>query len=168
MTNLTAWFSLSSGYVGAALFGALLIQVGRIKKAQNAGKAILGLCALSLLLITVIWGWHDPFTLVSGLGLTTVLGVAARFLRPVQATFCSLFLAVQCCLNAISDFRTLLVVNVNPSLQAENDALFMQQQYLIPSAVWAVLWAAIGITMTFLSLRSYWRATAKTTADGTV
>jgi hypothetical protein len=168
---LWAWVSLSGGYVGAALFGALLLQTGRLTRWQNAGRTTLYAAAFTILAITLLWA-HNPFnnpgnnitggaapdffTLLAGVCLFFLLFALARLSSPRVANFLAAFLAVQCSLNALVDLRTLLFITTNHL--GDNDAVFMSQHYLLPPTFWALLWAGIAGVMILLSLWSYNRA----------
>ncbi|HLV80949.1 MAG TPA: M50 family metallopeptidase [Chthonomonadaceae bacterium] len=155
-----AWLVLSAGYIGAALFGALLLQAGRLTGWRNAGRTTLYASAALILIVTLLWGWHSLFTLLVGLALTALLGAAGRYVKPQWADFLASFLAVQCCLGALGDLRTLFYLTTY-SPGTDNDAVFMAQHYALPAAFWAVTWAVMAVAILALSLRSFWRATAR-------
>lgn len=167
-----AWISLSGGYVGAALFGALLLQTGRLTRWRNAGRTTLYAAAFYILGVTVLWA-HNPFnnpgnsftgggrapdffTMLAGCCLFFLLFALARLSSPRVANFLAAFLAVQCSLNALVDLRTLLFLTTNNG--GDNDAVFMSQHYLLPPTFWALLWAGIAGVTIVLSLWSYNRA----------
>jgi hypothetical protein len=152
------WLVLSGGYLGTTIFGALMLQVGRLGRWQNAGRITLYACALCLLLVTLLWGHSNPFTLIAGIVLAALIGALARLATPQAADFIASFLAAQCCLNALGDLRILLYLTTNAPGR-DNDAVFMQQHYLLPAVFWAVLWAGMAVIILSLALRSYWRAT---------
>jgi len=154
---LWGWLVLSGGYLGTALFGALMLQIGRLGRWRNAGRAALYSIAAALLVITALWGWHSLFTLVTGLALAALLWAIARYTSPRAANFAAAFLAVQCCLNALFDLRTLLYITSNHL--GDNDAVFMSQQYGLPASFWALLWAGMALVILLIALRGYWRAT---------
>lgn len=151
------WLVYSGGYLGTAIFGAILLQIGRLGHRANAGRITLGIMGVALLLIAPIWGWRDPFTLVSGLALGGILLSMAKFLPLRGAEFAATFLAVQCSLNALLDLKILFHLTAMGS--AHNDAAFMQNTYAVPAIVWASLWGAVAMVILAFSLRGYWRAT---------
>ncbi len=151
-----AWLTLSGGYLGTAIFGAVLLLVGTRNRA-NAGRITLLVMGVFLLLIAPLWGWRDGFTLITGLGLGAVLLAMAKFLPLKGADFAATFLAVQCSLNALLDLKILLHLTAMGS--AHNDAAFMQQHYGLPAIFWAVTWGLMAAGVLAVSLRFYWRAT---------
>ncbi len=171
VSPLWAWVSLSGGYVGAALFGAVLLQVGRLTRWRNAGRSALYAAAFYILGITLLWA-HNPFnnpqngithggapdffTFLAGVCLFLLLFALARLSSPRIATFLAAFLAVQCSLNALVDLRTLLFITTNNL--GDNDAVFMSQHYLLPPTFWALLWAGMAVTAIGVSLWIYSRA----------
>jgi Peptidase M50B-like len=169
------WLTLSGGYVGAALFGALLLQAARIGTPRSRGRVALYGASAYILLATVLWA-HNPFnnpgsvtpdffTPIVGVALAAILFAIARLATPRWAEFAASFLAVQCGLNALGDLRTLLYLTSGGF--GDNDAVFMARHYLVPAPVWALLWAAIAIALLGASLWSYLRAPRVTAAaDG--
>jgi hypothetical protein len=157
------WLIDSGGYLGATLFGAILLQTGRLNRWRDAGRATLYAMALYMLTITVLWT-HNPFqsglfTPAMGLLITALLWAAARFATPRTAEFLAAFLAVQCCLNALIDLRVLFAFTTGNL--GDNDAKFMSNVYGLPPTFWAVLWAIMALVILSVSLASYWRGTAK-------
>ena len=154
---VSAWIIDSAGYVGTAIFGAIMLQVGRLRKLQAPGKTALYFAAAALLAITLLWGWHDPFTLAVGFGLAGTCFALARFLPSAAANFAAAFLAIQCGLNSLSDIGILLSLTTGGEMQ--NDAGNMAKTYLLPATLWAALWAISALLILAVGLRSYWRAT---------
>lgn len=166
----TAWLIDSAGYLGTTLFGALLLQLGRVRLLKsarlprqlgggemNAGRLMLYACALFMLAI-MVWV-RDPFTLITGLGIAAIFWFLAQKASPRVAEFVAMFLAVQCSLNALVDIRVLLQLSTSRP-EVHTDALNMQHMYLLPAALWAFLWAIGAVCMLTVSLWSYLRATS--------
>lgn len=155
------WLVSSGGYLGTALFGAIMLQIGRIRSQSSPGRAALYAMGFTSAIITLLWciRLNDPFSLFTGVGITAALFGMGRFLPVKAANFTAMFLAVQCSLNALGDIAILLHLTVQGS--SHNDAANMEATYLLPAPFWAILWAGIACIMLFLSLRSYWRATSK-------
>ena len=69
------------------------------------------------------------------------------------------FLGIQDSLNSISDLRTLFTLSVSSG--ATTDAQMMSREImwgLLPPPFWALLWAAIGVVVTGLTLRRLLKA----------
>ena len=151
-TELTSWVFISGGYLGAAAFGSLLLLA--LKRA--GWKNTLKLIGAYVMAVTLLWA-HNPvdnlFTLVVGVALGASFIAASMFLPAEWAGFAVAFLAVQCCLNAITDLRILLYLTTETN--RENDAVFMSQQYAMPPIFWAILWSVIAIAMMYPCLKYY-------------
>jgi hypothetical protein len=150
---------ISGGYVGSTLFGALLLQIGRISRSANWGKITLWALAIYVVTITLLWAhtpWTDAFTPGAGIGLAIVLALLARFMPARGAAFVVSFLAVQCCLNAATDLIVLLFLTSHHI--GDNDAVFMSQAYPLgpPPIVWCVVWIIVSLAVLGLSLRGLW------------
>jgi Peptidase M50B-like len=154
----TAWLIDSAGYLGTILFGALLLQIGRVTQVQNAGRVMLSALAVAMLGI-MIWV-RDPFTLVAGLSIAGIFWFLSRKTSPRVAEFLAMFLAAYCSLNALFDIKTLLFLSTQMP-GTHTDALNMQHMYLLPAAFWAFLWAIIAVGILGLSLWSYLRPASK-------
>ncbi len=141
-----------AGYVGAASLGALLLML----VAPRKGRATLGALAVLLIGVTLLWA-RDPFTVTVGVVLSCVLLLLRRFLPSPAADFAVGFLAVQLCLNAILDVRTLLWLTT--STGAPNDAVFMARNFGLVPWVWALLWAAFSVALLVTALRVSWSST---------
>ncbi len=151
------WLVISGGYLGTTIFGALLLQVSRL----SSHKVTLRIIGAYILLVTVLWAnnpFDNTFTLVTGVTLALLFFVAAVKLSAKAAGFLVMFLAVQCCLNAIGDLRMLLYLTTGAPGQ-DNDAVFMSRAYGLPPTLWAGLWAVCAVVILSLSLWGYLRAT---------
>ena len=159
------WLTISGGYVGAAIFGAFLLQASRIGRAASRGKIALYGASAYILLTTVLWARNpfdnpgsptpDFFTPVVGVALAACLFCLARLASPRWAEFAASFLAVQCGMNALADLRTLLYLTSGGF--GDNDAVFMAQHYPAPPVAWALIWATMAATVLGASLWSYFR-----------
>jgi Peptidase M50B-like len=151
-SDLTAWVYISGGYLGAAAFGATLLAA--LKKA--GWKSTLRLIGAYVLAVTLLWA-HNPadnlFTLLVGLGLSGILFACSRYLNAEWAGFAVAFLAVQCCLNALTDLRILLYLTT--ATDRDNDAVFMAQRYPLPPVVWACIWMLMAAGIMVPALRYY-------------
>src|SRR5690242_11792047 len=87
----------SAGYLGAMAYGTLLLVLIR---RSVAPRVILYASAIPVLVLTLIYGWGTPFTIIAGVLLTAALIAVGRFARPAIAGFLVALLAVQCIVNA--------------------------------------------------------------------
>lgn len=158
---LAPLFISSAGYLGATLYGALLLFL--IRRSIAARAVLLGSAGL-ILTLTLGYGLWNPFTLVSGVLLTLGLVAAAKYLRPRAATFLMSFLAVQCVLNAIFDLKTLLILSSPFATEAAHtDAANMAAATGIPAFFWSFVWIALALVVLSLAMRTY--ATARRASD---
>jgi hypothetical protein len=139
----------SAGYLTSTLYGAALLLICRDGK--NA-KAALGVSAALILAMTVFWtsglfGWIVGIVLTAGLIFFAVVS------NPKIAHFFLSFLAVQCCLNALYDLRTLFLLSA--TTREVSDAVNMQRLTMIPAVVWALLWLGLSLVVLWLALRRY-------------
>lgn len=141
----------SAGYLTSTLFGAALLLIGRNGK---HAKAALGLIAVLILALTLVWV-KGLFGLIVGVGLTAVLILFAAASNPKVAHFFLSFLAVQCCLNALYDLKTLFLISAVTS--QSSDAVNMQRLTFIPAIVWALLWLGLSLVVLWMTLKTYFR-----------
>ncbi len=145
----------SAGYLTSTLYGAALLLICR--NGRNA-KAALGVSAALILGLTVFWtsglfGWIVGIVMTAGLIFFAVVSNAK------VAHFFLSFLAVQCCLNALYDLRTLFLLSATTG--EASDAMNMQRLTLIPAVIWALLWLGLSLVVLWLALRRYFQRTEK-------
>jgi hypothetical protein len=144
---------IPAGYLGVAVFGAVLILLGRSHRWARVAMAIIGgLMAL----LSLRYGIAGMFTLsfLSGI-LTTVSGVifGAFFLwvaikaAPGWIIFLLHLVAIQAGLTAFSDLFTVIGLSTRFFYAPANDAKSMAELTFIPAFVWAVLWAVIALVL---------------------
>jgi len=158
-----AWLTLSGGYLGTTIFGAALLHFGSFRRWKSAGRVTLYAASAYLLFITLVWVRNpilNPFTFFTGLILAGILWTLGRFSSAKVADFLASFLAVQCCINALTDLRILFTLTTTAPGR-DNDAVFMQQHYGLPATFWAVLWAAIALLIVGASLFRVFRAAVR-------
>lgn len=156
----------SAGYVGAMIYGVLLLFL--IRKAVAARIVLLGSAAFIFLLTFIFGLWKPmanalepsvqlsgiPFTVAAGLVLSIGLVALARYASPRVATFFVSFLAVQCVLNALLDLKTLLFVS-SFGPEVHSDAQNMANATGIPSLFWAILWIGVSLALLSMAMRFY-------------
>lgn len=146
---------LPAGYLGATLYGALLI--GLLRRGMNARTLLLGTGALlGVITLAFVLRTGNLFSIGWGIALSAALVLAGRRLSEPAAAWTAAFVGVQCALNALFDLKTLLFLSVGLAIPAGggvSDAAQMQQIFLIPASVWAVVWIAFALGMLWLALR---------------
>lgn len=151
-------FVSSAGYLGAMLFGALLLVLIR---RTVAARYVLAGSAVLILFLTVFFGFLAPvwnlalpglFTLVAGVALPAALFAAARYARPRVAAFLVSFLAVQCVLNAVFDLKNVFFLSVTG---APTDAANMELATGLPAIFWSLFWMVLAFAIVSLALRAY-------------
>jgi hypothetical protein len=152
-------FVSSAGYLGAMLFGAMLLWLVRRRVKARFVLASSGVLVLLLAvffgLLAPLWNLTLPglFTLLAGVALPAGLFAAAKYLGPRAATFLVSFLAVQCVLNAVFDLRNVLFASA--FTDAHTDAANMEAVTGIPSVFWALFWIVVAFVILSLVLRAY-------------
>jgi Peptidase M50B-like len=128
----------SSGYLGAAIVGCLLMAATRVEKWAHAILLSLGACmCLTLVLwmrnlfgVAVVLAWGVTLVALARKGT----GRAPRFLLSL--------LAIQVALNSVYDIRVLFLME-----PGQSDAATMARLFLMPSWVWATAWMLISVAM---------------------
>ncbi len=128
----------SSGYLGAAVVGSLLMAATRVEKWAHV--ILLGLG--TFMLVTLVLWMRNLF----GFGVVLAWGVAlvalARGRMANALRFLLSLLAVQVALNSVYDIRVLFLIDGR-----QTDAATMARLFLLPSWVWATAWMLMSIAM---------------------
>ncbi|CDM65623.1 M50 family metallopeptidase [Pyrinomonas methylaliphatogenes] len=142
----------SAGYLGAMLYGALLLLL--IRRAVVARRVLI-LSAALILTLTVAYGLTSLFTVIAGVIISSGLLLAALFFSPQAATFLINFLAAQCVLNALLDLKTALFLSSPFAPRVPTDAMNMAEATGIPAFLWSIIWIALALMILFYALRSF-------------
>ncbi len=143
-----------AGYLGAALFGCLLIALGRFPRLSKVVLVLIGsaICLASLFLMSGTI-FHQG-RILEGLGsMFWGLLIGAGFiwggvkLRLASANLLLLFIAVQTALNALSGVGFLVQQSFGMFPGTWSDASNMAQMTGIPAFIWALFWASSSIVM---------------------
>ncbi|MBV9214669.1 MAG: M50 family metallopeptidase [Acidobacteria bacterium] len=172
-------FTSSAGYLGTTLFGVALLFM--IRKNWSPHRILFGcgaLVAVMTLVFTIVMpvfnflsldvGFSSvAFTVIAGVGITAILMALAKFSSLRVANFAVGFIAVQCLLNALSDLKTVLLIN-SPigGSDISNDATNMANATGIPAFVWVVVWIVLAAVFIAIGFRMY--ANVKAVDSGTV
>lgn len=144
-----------AGYLGATVFGAGLLALGR---QSGAARPALTLAAIWVGLLTVVFVHlrSNPFGFFWGLAIAVALFIATRRLSARGVELTAMFLGVQCVVNALFDLRTLVGLSAGFG-GPPTDAVLMSGIIPLPPLVWALLWCGLALAVLFFALRPYWR-----------
>jgi hypothetical protein len=144
---------IPAGYLGLALFGAVLILLGRNHRWSRIALAVIG---GGMILLAIRYGVPSIFSahLMNGV-LTTFSGVIFGLVFlwvAIKAPagwiiFLLQFVAIQAALTAFSDLITVIGITTQFFDAPANDAQSMAELTLIPAVAWAVLWAIIAFSL---------------------
>lgn len=144
---------IPAGYLGAALFGAGLIMLGRSYRWSRAAMMGIGVV---MLLLSLRYGTPSIFSADLGGGIVTLLSglffgglflIVAFKASPSWIIFLLHVVAIRAGLTAFSDTLTVIGLSV-PSLNpARSDAQSMAELTFVPAIVWAILWAAAAVVL---------------------
>jgi hypothetical protein len=134
----------SSGYLGAAVVGCLLMAATRVEKRAPAILLGLGVCMLFTLALWMRNLFGFGVVLAWGVALVALarkgMGNAPRFLLSL--------LAIQVALNSVYDIRVLFLID-----RGQSDAATMARLFLLPSWMWATAWMLMSVAMLGATLR---------------
>jgi len=139
----------SAGYLASTAYGAGLLM---LLHDGGRAKAVLTVTAALILTLTGFFA-ANSFSLFIGIALTGLLMWVAIGWSARWAHFFLSFLAVQCCLNALYDLKTLFLISATTNIHS--DAVNMQNLTMIPAIVWASAWTIISLLALVIALRIY-------------
>jgi hypothetical protein len=139
----------SAGYLASTIYGASLLALCR--DGRNA-KAVLTVTAAGILGLTMFFA-KGTLSWTTGILLAIGLVFISLALTERASHFFLSFLAIQCCLNALFDLRTLFLLSATSN--APSDAFNMQRMTGLPALFWALLWLLGSLAVLWVALRSY-------------
>lgn len=154
---------IPAGYLGVAVFAAVLITLGR---SHRWSRIALGSIGTMLILLTLCYGRPAAFslqaifssilTILMGISFGTIfLWVALK--SPDGAIIFFLHLiAIKAGLTAFEDIIGLLSFPSCSQMQVKTDACSMANLTFIPAEVWAVVWAVIAVILIGGAIWSTW------------
>jgi hypothetical protein len=141
-----AFLTLSAGYLGSLLWGALFILLGFSRWARP--RWVIGTLGIVVLGITVFLV-RSFFGLGFGLLFGAALLVVARYLSQSTNRIVLLVLGLTSCLYAILDIKS----DVLDRPQLQSDAAMLAEMTGIPTPVWGFLWIALALLVAAWLLR---------------
>lgn len=135
-----------SGYLASTAYGASLLV---LSSDGRRAKAVITATALLVVALTGFFA-SDIFSIFIGISLALILVFVVLTFGPRMAHFCLSFLAVQCCLNALYDLRTLFLVSATSKLRS--DAMTLEDLTQVPAIFWASALIVISIITLLIAL----------------
>lgn len=147
------FFYTQAGYIGAAVFGCLLIFLGQFQKFSKGilmfiGGTI-GLASIFLVGLNVLnTGWQGLLSMIAGLVMAAFLVWAGYKWRAHYANLLLLFLAVQTALNSVTSIVYLAQVSLGMTpFGSFSDATSMQTMTGLPAGFWSIMWVLTSVAM---------------------
>ncbi len=159
------WLILPAGYLGAALFGAVLFY---LTNTVRHTRWISGGLAVMMAVMALAYTSFLSTAWLVGLGFAAVLAVLAyKGGREVNLAVLN-FLAVLCALNAVVDLFSLVQYSSVSMGEVRNDAAAFSADVvpIIPPAVWAICWAVLAVLMLGAAVWYSYGRRAKRHIDG--
>jgi hypothetical protein len=141
----------SAGYMGTALFGAVLLVLGQTRPGARSILAALG---AALGLSGVIWIANSYGQSVAFIGCASCIAIS---LVPSErfAILVTNFIAAQACINAVLDIRVLFRTDmvINGQIAGASDAHNMAKATFGSHWLWASVWLGWSCLCFFVALR---------------
>ena len=128
----------SSGYLGAAVVGCLLVAATRVEKWAHVILLSLG----AFMLLTLALWMRNLFGFAVVLAWGVALVTLARQGIANALRFLLSLLAIQVALNSVYEIRVLFLID-----RGQSDAATMARLFLLPSWVWATSWMLMSVAM---------------------
>ncbi len=147
---------IPAGYLGVAVFAAILLRLGRREKTARRALAVVGAIMVLLSLRFALPSiWRDEavsgaLALVSGLAIGGGLLWSGLKASALVASFTLYLVAFQSALSAFSDLRTL--IGLSSRANVHTDAHAMAELLWLPPIFWAVVWAVLALGILWIGI----------------
>ncbi len=141
----------SAGYVGAILYGGLMLLLCR--QARYAKLALLGTLVLVTLVTVLFVRPLFSFGFLASALTAVALAAALYFFTRRVIHFLVGFLAVESCLNALFDVKTVFLLSAETDVPT--DAMTLERITHIPAIVWALGWVIASLAILAVVLRGF-------------
>ena len=152
----SAWLLASSGYVGSAIVGGMLIAGSRT---ERGARRTLWIAAGFLLFSLLFFVRGELIGVVSAISWIAVLSACAHWLKQDKVIFAAQFLGIQQCITSAHAFLVLL--QLTAFTDQHNDAKILQEAAGIPAIVSSVVWLMISAAIVFMTIRRAWSTKPK-------
>jgi hypothetical protein len=139
------FLTLSAGYLGSLLWGALFLLLGARRRRAPGVVALIGLFTLFVTLLFVRSGFGVVYGLLTGVALILV----ASKLGAEASEILLAAIGVMSCLYAVWDIASDLLLRHVP----HSDAAALAALTGIPAVIWALLWMAASLWVILAVLR---------------
>ncbi len=141
----------SAGYMGTALFGAILLLVGQTR---HSARSILAILGVVLALSAHFWIKNDFAIQSAYIGAVALFVIAILPLEQLAILVVN-FIAAQACINSLLDIRVLFRTDmvINGKIVGSSDAHNMAKVAFGSYWMWACIWLAWSCICFFLALR---------------
>lgn len=150
------WLLASSGYVGSAIVGGMLIAGSRTEK---GARRTLWTAAGFLLFSLLFFVRGETIGVVSAISWIAVLFGLGHWLKQDKVIFAAQFLGIQQCITSAHAFLVLL--QLTAFTDQHNDAKLLEDATRIPALVSSVSWLVISAAIVFLTVRHAWSTKPK-------
>ncbi|MBT8462387.1 MAG: M50 family metallopeptidase [Gemmatimonadetes bacterium] len=133
-----AFLTLSAGYLGSLLWGAVLVLLAL--RFTRQAPWFTGAIGVLIGLVTLLYV-RNPFGLAFGLAFGAALLAAARYLSPVVNGRVLWALGLTSCLYAVLDIKS----DVLDRPEVRSDARMLAEMTGVPTVVWGGLWIAAAL-----------------------
>lgn len=148
------WVSVSAGYLGSMLWGAVIYKAAHLPRFQGKVSALLGLILLALTLFYV----RTITGVLLGLSFGGVLLASSKYFSSNLNGWFLKIIGLVSMLYAIFDIKDDLISRTVPG----SDAWAMSQIVPLPPVLWGLIWIVMAIVCVFLVVRSSLEETPQT------
>ncbi|PWT96560.1 MAG: hypothetical protein C5B53_09490 [Candidatus Melainabacteria bacterium] len=156
-----AFLYTQSGYLGAAVFGCILIALSQYPRISKAILLGIGLTigAAGIFLMPAALCQSGMFlqglaSMVWALAMGAFLVWSGLKLKPALANLLLLFLAVQTALNSVTCIGDLITLSFGlTGMHAFSDASNMADMTGIPAFIWSIFWGVSSLVMLGFTLK---------------
>ena len=140
----TAWYVggwdllvIPAGYVGTAIFSAMLILLTGI---EDSAPLVLGGLGTFMILLVLAFGLTSLTTVIGGVGMGGSLILIGIYLGAGGALFIISLIAFVSCLDTLSSLRSLRIID-RYGIPVQNDARDMASSFGCTATIWAWVWS---------------------------
>ena len=146
-----AFLTLSAGYLGSLLWGALMVEASRARRVSpKLVNAVIGVLVIVLTAVYV----RGLFGIIFGVAFGAAMVAYSRQMSVALNKGLLLTLGLTSCLYALLDIKS----DILQRPEAMSDAHMLAQMTGIPTRWWGVLWITLALGITALLFRRAWKS----------